>query len=185
MKLLHPLQQSLEVYCRRMLCNPSHVEDVLQSAIMEAFARFDRYSEGTNFRAWIFRFVTLELFNRNRKREASHFEQGLEEIPDSPSQDFPDDVLAAVLENSTALMEHFEDQVVTALWQLTTAERAVLLLRAVGEFSYHEIHIIMAIPLGSVIGYLSRSRSKMRHTLTRYAAEHGMRTIRSHIHDMR
>ena len=173
-ELLLPLQRSLEVYCRRMLRDPSHVEDVLQSAVTEAFARFDRYAEGTNFRAWIFRFVTLELFNRNRKREASPFGEGLEVIPALPSQDFPDDALATVLENPGPLMEHFEDQVVAALWQLTTAEQAVLLLRAVGEFSYHEIHDIMAIPLGSVIGYLSRSRKKMRQFLADYAAQRGL-----------
>lgn len=174
LELLLPLQRSLEVYCRRMLRDPSHVEDVLQSAIMEAFARFDRYAEGTNFRAWIFRFVTLELFNRNRKREPAPFGDGLEEVPDPPSQDFPDDALAVLLENPGPLMEHFEDQVVAALWQLTTAERAVLLLRGVGEFSYHEIHTIMSIPLGSVIGYLSRSRKKMRQSLADYAAERGI-----------
>jgi RNA polymerase sigma-70 factor, ECF subfamily len=174
-ELLLPLQRSLEVYCRRMLRDPSHVEDVLQSAIMEAFARFDRYAEGTSFRAWIFRFVTLELFNRNRKREPAPFGEGLEDIPAPPSQDFPDDDLAFVLENAGPLMEHFEDQVVAALWQLTTAERAVLLLRSVGEFSYFEIHEIMAIPLGSVIGYLSRSRKKMRQTLADYASQRGLR----------
>ncbi len=160
---------------RRMLRDPSHVEDVLQSAIMEAFARFDRYAEGTNFRAWIFRFVTLELFNRNRKREASPIGDGLEDVPVASSQDFPDDALATVLENPGPLMEHFEDQVVAALWQLTTAERGVLLLRAVGEFSYHEIHNIMAIPLVSVIGYLSRSRKKMRELLVDFAADRGVR----------
>ena len=174
LELLLPLQRSLEVYCRRMLRDPSHVEDVLQSAIMEAFARFDRYAEGTNFRAWIFRFVTLELFNRNRKREPAPFGEGLDNIPGPPSQDFPDDALALVLENPGPLMEHFEDQVVDALWQLTTAERAVLLLRAVGEFSYHEIHNILAIPLGSVIGYLSRSRKKMRQSLADYASQRGL-----------
>ena len=142
---------------------------------MEAFARFDRYAEGTNFRAWIFRFVTLELFNRNRKREAAPSGDGLEDIPAPPYPDFPDDALAIVLDNPGPLMEHFEDQVVAALWQLTTAERAVLLLRAVGEFSYQEIHTIMSIPLGSVIGYLSRSRKKMRQTLADYAAERGLR----------
>ena len=174
-ELLLPLQRSLEVYCRRMLRDPSHVEDVLQSAVMEAFARFDRYAEGTNFRAWIFRFVTLELFNRNRKREASPFGEGLEDIPSAPTQDFPDDALAIVLNDPHPLMEHFEDEVVAALWQLTAAERAVLLLRAVGEFSYHEIHCIMSIPLGSVIGYLSRSRKKMRELLADFAADRGVR----------
>src|SRR6266849_6335583 len=103
-----------------MLRDPSHVEDVLQSAIMEAFIRFDRYAAGTNFRAWIFRFVTLELFNRNRKREAAPFGEGLEQIPSPPAQDFPDDALAGVLENPGPLMEHLEPEVVAALWQLTT-----------------------------------------------------------------
>ena len=145
---------------------------------MEAFARFDRYAEGTNFRAWIFRFVTLELFNHNRKREPAPFGEGLEDIPGPPSEDFPDDALAVLLENPGPLMEHFEDQVVEALWQLTTAERAVLLLRAVGEFSYHEIHNILAIPLGSVIGYLSRSRKKMRQSLAEYASQRGLRTTK-------
>ena len=178
LELLLPLQRSLEVYCRRMLRDPSHVEDVLQSAIMEAFARFDRYAEGTNFRAWIFRFVTLELFNHNRKREPAPFGEGLEDIPGPPSEDFPDDALGVLLENPGPLMEHFEDQVVEALWQLTAAERAVLLLRAVGEFSYHEIHNILAIPLGSVIGYLSRSRKKMRQSLAEYASQRGLRTTK-------
>src|SRR5260370_28884009 len=67
--LLRPLQRPLEAYCRRMLRNPSLVEDVIQDAVSASFARFDRYTEGTNFKAWIFRFVTLEIFNRNRKHE--------------------------------------------------------------------------------------------------------------------
>jgi RNA polymerase sigma-70 factor (ECF subfamily) len=142
---------------------------------MEAFARFDRYAEGTNFRAWIFRFVTLELFNRNRKREPTPFGEGLDNLPGHPAQDIPDDALAGIVDNPGPLMEHFEDQVVDALWQLTTAERAVLLLRAIGGFSYHEIHNILAIPVGSVIGYLSRSRKKMRQLLADDSAQRGLR----------
>jgi RNA polymerase sigma-70 factor (ECF subfamily) len=178
LELLLPLQRSLEVYCRRMLRDPLQVEDVLESAIMESFARFDRYAEGTNFRAWIFRFVTLELFNRNRKREPTRFGEGLDNIPGPPAQDLPDDALAGILDNPGPLMEHFDDHVVDALWQLSTAERAVLLLRAIGEFSYHEIHNILAIPVGSVIGYLSRSRKKMRQLLADYPAQRGLRQTR-------
>ena len=82
--LLLPLQRSLEVYCRRILRKPSDAEDVLQSAVMEAFARFDRYAKGTNFRAWMFRFVTLEAFNRNRKREPALLGEFLDDIPIQP-----------------------------------------------------------------------------------------------------
>jgi RNA polymerase sigma-70 factor (ECF subfamily) len=168
--LLLPLQRSLEVYGRRILRNPSDVEDVLQSAVLEAFARFDRYAEGTNFRAWIFRFVTLEAFNRNRKREPA-LGGFLDDVLTQPLEELPEDYLDTLVENPGPLMEHFEDHVVHALWQLTPSERAVLLLRATGEFTYLEMHEILSIPLGSVMGYLSRARQKMRRSLLDRAAQ--------------
>jgi RNA polymerase sigma-70 factor (ECF subfamily) len=166
LELLLPLQRSLETYCRRMLRDRSLVEDVLQSSILAALAKFDRYAQGTNFRAWIFRFVTLELFNRNRKREPVALADELDDYPGPAGLDTRDeDAVTIILEAPEKLMEHFEEQIAEALWQLTTAERSVLLLRAIGEFSYHEIHTILSIPVGSVIGYLSRARKKMRHAI--------------------
>ncbi len=138
---------------------------------MEAFARFDRYAEGTNFRAWIFRFVTLEAFNRNRKREPTPLGEFLDELPTQSLEELPADALDTLVENPGPLMEHFEDRVVHALWQLTPSERAVLLLRAIGEFNYHAMHDILSIPLGSVMGYLSRARQKMRRSLLDCAAQ--------------
>lgn len=173
MALLLPLQGALEVYCRRMLRNPSDVEDVLQKAVMEAFARFDRYAEGTNFRAWMFRFVTLEVFNRNRKSEPILFGEFLDEVPAQSLDGLPDDALETLLENPGSLMERLDEQIVEALWQLTRSERTALLLRAVGEFSYQEMHEILSIPLGSVMGYLSRARQKMRRSLAEHAAHRG------------
>jgi RNA polymerase sigma-70 factor (ECF subfamily) len=126
--LLQPLQGILEGYCRRLLRKRDQVEDVLQTVVALAFSQFDRYVDGTNFKAWIFRIATLEIANRNRKREP-------------------------------------------LLWRLAPAERTVLLLRAIGEFSYHEIHKILSIPVGSVMGYLSRARRKMRNALAEYAIQ--------------
>jgi len=169
--LLLPLQRSLEVYCRRILRNPSDTEDVLQSAVLAAFAKFDRYAEGTNFRAWMFRFVTLEAFNRNRRREPALLGELLDDLSIQPLDELPEEALDALVENPGPLLEHFEDRVVHALWQLTPSGRTVLLLRAVGEFSYQEIHHILSIPLGSVMGYLSRARQKMKHSLLDGAAQ--------------
>jgi RNA polymerase sigma-70 factor (ECF subfamily) len=158
-----------------MLRNPSDTEDVLQSAIMTAFGRFHRYAEGTNFRAWMFRFVTLEAFNRNRKRGPITAEEFLDDVagpsPEAPSE--AESRWAMLLDNPDLLRDQFEDQVVAALDKLTAAERAVLLLRAVGEFTYHEMHEVLSIPLGSVMGYLSRARQKMRKALGDYAAQRG------------
>lgn len=174
MALLGPLQRQLEVYCRRLLRDRSGVEDVLQSAVTAAFAQFDRYAEGTNFRAWMFRFVTLEAFNRNRRRDPAPWGEFPLEAATEP-EGFParDDVAALLVERPGVVIDHLDELVADALGDLPPAERTVLLLRAVGEFSYQEIHTILAIPVGSVMGYLSRARLKLRQALAGYAADRG------------
>src|SRR5258708_1712309 len=174
--LLRPLQGQLEVYCRRILRNPAHVQDVLQDAVAAAFARFDRYAEGTNFKAWIFRFVTLEVFNRNRKHELTTFRDLPADLPAEDSWEFAtcEETFAAMLDDPDVLLEHLDDVLAEALQKLPAAERAVLLLRAIGEFSYAEIHDVLSIPLGSVMGYLSRARKRLRVSLADYAAERGL-----------
>jgi RNA polymerase sigma-70 factor (ECF subfamily) len=174
MALLQPLQRQLEVYCRRMLRDQSGVEDVLQAAVMAAFSQFDRYAEGTNFRAWMFRFVTLEAFNRNRRRDPAGWGEFPLEAAVEP-EEFPaaDDLATMLVERTGVVMEHLDQMVAQALAQLPPAERTVLLLRAVGEFSYQEMHNILSIPVGSVMGYLSRARLKLRQSLAGYATERG------------
>src|SRR6266446_3508756 len=66
--LLRPIQRELEVYARRLIWVYSEAEDALQNAASRAFQAFDRYREGTNFRAWMFKILTNEIFTLNRKR---------------------------------------------------------------------------------------------------------------------
>jgi RNA polymerase sigma-70 factor (ECF subfamily) len=158
-----------------MLRNPSLAEDAIQSAVAEAFAKYGR-EEVRNFKAWLFRFVTLEIFNRNRKREPI----SLAEVPADLSADESWNLVGqaeafdAMLDDPDAALAHFDDVVAGALQALPAVERAVLLLHAVGELRYREIHELLSIPLGSVIGYLSRARQRLRLSLADYAIQHGL-----------
>lgn len=174
--LLRPLQGSLEGYSRRMLRDGSHTEDVLQSAVAAAFARFQGGLEVRDFKAWVFRFVTLEAFNRNRKHEPVAFGEIPIELPIAESAELValEDAFAAVLDDPDTAVAHFDDELADALTRLSPPERAVLLLRAVGEFSYQEIHDILSIPIGSVMGYLSRARTRLRVELAEYAEARGL-----------
>jgi RNA polymerase sigma-70 factor (ECF subfamily) len=173
---LQPLQRLLEGYCRRMLRDRSQVEDVLQSAVLQAFAQFDSFAAGTNFKAWIFRFTTGAIFNLNRKHSPVLVGDWLEAaMPDAgPEPSAPDDMLDALLQEPEIVFDLLEEELVDALQQLTPPERAVFLLRSLGELSYKEIRDLLSIPLGSVIGYLSRARSKLRAALLEYAKRRGL-----------
>lgn len=176
LELLEPIQAALEGYCRRMLRDRSLVEDVLQSALARALAKFDRYAEGTNFKAWMFRFVTLEIFNCNRKHEAV----ASGEVPVDLSAEESwglvrlEETFDAMLDDPDVVLEHFDDVIVDFLKTLPPLERAVLLLRSIGDFSYREIQELLSIPLGSVIGYLSRAKKRLRIALADYAVERGL-----------
>lgn len=175
LSLLQPIEGELECYARRMVWRREDVPDALQNAVLRAFSAFDRYREDASFRAWIYRILTNEISTINRRHTRA-------ERPAEPAEI---DALEA-LENAAAhtdwlaspeaLREALDDDIVTALDDLTENERAVLLLRAIGGFHYHEMAETLEIPMGSVMGHLSRARHKMREALRRKTKNTSTRT---------
>lgn len=162
-------------FARRSLRQSADVLDVLQSAIGNAYRDFDLYSEGTNFRAWIFRYVSHEAINRNRLARR-HREVGLiKDVEEKPvAQVAEQDValLEHLLDDPEAVLDHCDDVVSQALLDVPEMERHVLLLRAVGDFKYSEIADILDVQAGTVMGLLSRGRARLRQRLVEYAKEH-------------
>jgi RNA polymerase sigma-70 factor (ECF subfamily) len=164
--LLKPIEGDLERYCRRLIWEPQELSDALQNAVTKAFAAFDRYRPEASFRAWMLKILTHEAFALNRKhaRIARHeFQLEPDELASLP---------AARTEGGQAssarpLDEILEPELIAGLKTLTDNERAVLLLRGIGELRYQEISDALGIPLGSVMGNLSRARQKMRAFLGR------------------
>jgi RNA polymerase sigma-70 factor, ECF subfamily len=170
LELLRPLEAELEAYCRRLVWDPQEVRDALHNALARALGAFDRYHQGTNFRAWMYKILTREAFALNRKHRrlaAREFQMEPEEIaaladetPLGLAADEPG-------ESPEAWRELLDQNLVFALETLADQERATLLLRAIGGFKYQEIAETLELPLGSVVGYLGRARKKMRLALTR------------------
>ena len=148
-------------------------EDALQSAIGKAYRDFGQFSEGTNFRAWLYRYVTFETFNRNRAaardRKFSRLEQELVTYV-VPIDTFRWEALFSAQDE---LCDHLDEVVSRAVNALPDNQRSILLLRAIGEFSYREIADILEIPMGTVMGLLSRARQALRLGLHEYAREQG------------
>jgi RNA polymerase sigma-70 factor, ECF subfamily len=169
--LLKPIERDLERYCRRLIWEPQQAADALQNAVMRAFAAFDRYHADASFRAWMFKILTREAFALNRKhaRIARHeFQLEPEELAGLALAGEPDPRDGQLL-SPEALNEVLEPVLAEGLKTLTDTERAVLLLRAIGGLRYREIGESLDIPLGSVMGNLSRARQKMRALIARSA----------------
>lgn len=176
LELLLPHRAALEGYARRCLRDGNDVEDALQAAVTTAWRTLDRFADGTNFRAWIFRILAHEILNRNRHRERR---TGLEIVAEPEAADFAESlaresVYERLLADPSALEDHFDGEVVRALDRLNAGERHVFLLRAVGEFAYRDIAAILDIPIGSVMGHLFRARAKLREALCDYARREGL-----------
>jgi RNA polymerase sigma-70 factor (ECF subfamily) len=169
--LLEPIERDLETYCRRLMWEPQEAPDAIQNAVLRAFAAFDRYHEDASFRAWMFKILTNEAFTLNRKhaRIARHeFQLEPEELAELPFGRQEDPGGRGAL-SAEELDEFLEPALATGLKTLTDTERAVLLLRAIGDLRYREISESLGIPLGSVMGNLARARQKMRVLIARSA----------------
>jgi len=171
--LLRPIERELEVYCRRLVWDPQSTPDAMQNALLRAVNGFDRYREGASFRAWMYQILTREVFALNRKhaRQARHeFQVTPEEL-----EALGGDAAGALDSSDTAtlhgLKEQLDERMTEGLMALTENERAVLLLRAIGGFRYREIGQTLDIPMGSVMGHLSRARKKMRALITRQRSD--------------
>ncbi len=171
-KHLKPLQGALESYCRRGVRRSSDADDILQNAVLKAFRDFDRYSEGTNFKAWIFKYLNLEILAGNRllSRVMVGHLIPFDSLPMPAAADAACDMGSREMVDVPELvLDRCESELAGAIRDLSDAERSSLLLHAIGDFKYREIAEILEMPIGTVMSHLSRARRQLRERLSEWA----------------
>lgn len=176
--LLHlkPLQGSLEAYARRNLLDSGDAEDVLQTVVANTYRDFHRYVEGTSFRAWIFRYLNLEILARNRQHEKSKHAPLPNDPPavESWQKAVDERWFDQLAQCPDSVLETCDEVLAAAVRDLPPMERSTLLLRSIGEFKYREISEILDIPVGTVMSHLSRSRARLRQRLMQHCRQQGL-----------
>jgi len=110
--------------------------------------------------------LTNEIFSINRKRgRLAQVEIAVdpEEMDEFASLEFAIDVPISW----DSLADALDEELLAALHSLNDSERAVLLMRGIGDLRYREISECLGIPLGSVMGNLFRARQKIRDAILR------------------
>ncbi len=173
-ELTTPLMGSLYGAALRMTRNPADAEDLVQDTYLKAFKAFERFEEGTNLKAWLYRILTNSYINDYRKAKRRPIETTVEG---------EDDLLLyrrisardpAIVGRSAEeeLLDLFSEAEVTkAVEELPDHYRMVVLLADVEGFSYAEISDILEIPVGTVMSRLHRGRRSLQKSLYDFAQQ--------------
>lgn len=173
---LEPHRNALGAFCSRMVRDRADLEDALQTTLLEAYRKFEAFEPGTNFRAWVFRFAALTALSVNRRRAREP--DPLPEEPLPASEELALEIeYDALLTRPELVRERLSDEVCRALDGLTDRERAIFLLKAIGELTCAEAAHVLSVPIGTVMGLLARARGKLRESLTEYARREGYLSV--------
>lgn len=136
----------------RMTRNAADAEDLVQETFLRAYRAFDRYTPGTNIKAWLYTILYRARTDWLRRKGAAP--ETVELADDGPAIPPPQDALASGGE-----------EIARALDRLPESFRAAVILRDVEELSYEEIAVVLDVPLGTVMSRIHRGRSRLRAAL--------------------
>lgn len=158
-------------FVRRTLWNSADADDVFSDSVFIAYKNRSSFTEGTNFRAWMFKILLNKCYvaNRDTARASVHLDS-VEEWVSTKEEDGYE----KMLDDPEWFVDQVEDEVLQAMNKLRTIEKACLLLLTFEKYSYKEISVALEIPVGTVITHLSRGRKRMRKTLLSFARTKGI-----------
>ena len=148
----------------RLTRNRFDAEDLVQDTVVKALRFSDRFTPGTNLKAWLY--TILHNTWRNRRRDASReavdvdsprVEEAAAQMDGPASPDTPERIL---------LRQTLDADLKAALDALPGTFRDAVWLRDVEEFSYAEIAEMLGIPVGTVMSRISRGRRQLFRTLS-------------------
>ncbi len=147
----------------RLTGRPADAEDLLQETYTRAYAAFERFTLGTNARAWLYRIMNnifLNQISRSEARRTRPFSATAPgELAGVADAQAPDP--AEILMHTT-----MDERLSAALQELSAEFRGAVVTVDVGGFSYEEAAAILGCPVGTVRSRLYRARGLLRARLT-------------------
>lgn len=169
-----PFVDSLFNTAYRMTRNVEDAEDLVQEAYLKAYKYYEKFEEGTNFKAWLFKIMKNTFINNYRKRQQAPPQSDFAEIEDAFENQLSEEVTRQIKSPEDELLENVLDEdVQRALDSLPDDYRIAVILADLENFSYKEIAEILEVPVGTVMSRLYRGRKMLEQAMLGYAREHG------------
>jgi RNA polymerase sigma-70 factor (ECF subfamily) len=155
-----------------MTGNPEDANDLVQETYLKAFRYFDKFTKGSNCKAWLFMILKNTFINEYRKKKKEPYKVNYDEI-----EDFYDTIKSSSAKslhtNDNVYENSFDDDISKAMSELPENFRNVVMLCDLEGYSYEEIAEHVNCPVGTVRSRLHRARKLLHDKLYNYADKHG------------
>jgi len=174
---LLPHMDALKTFAYHLTFDDDDAEDLVQETYLKAYRFIDKYQEGTNAKAWLFKILKNAYINQYRKKVKQPTKVDFEEIisyhdTDDKSKTNYLDLRQEIFQNIMG------DEITTEINNLPIDFRTVILLCDVEGFTYEEISKIIDVPIGTVRSRLFRARNILKEKLKTYAESQGYTDVR-------
>lgn len=166
-----PYRDQLFKSALRMTRSVEDAEDLIQETYLKAYKYYERFSEGTNFKAWLFKIMKNTFINSYRKRKLQPPKVDFDDVQEGLEETLLDQAhgSANLVDPETGfLATEIDSNVKQTLLNLPHDYKMVVLLADLEGFSYKEIAEILTVPVGTVMSRLYRGRRMMERSLLKY-----------------
>lgn len=140
----------MRAYARRILPGTAEVDDVVQDALITAWAQLPTLDDPGRFKSWVMRITGRKAIDRIRSMRETVDVENVERA-----------VAPEVLPARQAEVRAEVSALGEALSTLPDAQRQCWVMRELGGYAYEEIAEELDIPASTVRGLLSRARKSI------------------------